>query len=86
LLLEAAKLTFADFYFVLITNAPNLNNFRLELLCQLKGLGTRQLLPAVDFLGPSDNSINQFFFFPHFKLLRKTALRYAYFDISQAKK
>jgi len=57
---KTAELTFTDSYIVLIANTPNLNNFRLEVFRQIKGLGTCQPLYIVrpwSALGGFENGI-----------------------------
>jgi len=57
-----------------IANTPNLNNFRPELLRQLKGLGTRQFLFPIRILHTFENSINQILLFAHLSLSAKLCL------------
>jgi len=56
---KATELTFANLDFLLITCPSDLDNIDIELLCQLKRLGTGQPFSAIRFLSLCQNGVNQ---------------------------
>jgi len=83
---------------MLIADTADLDDFRLELPGQLKGLPTRQFLSALQLSGPCKNSIGKVFILIHLcfsslyllslgsTLIDSGPAGYAPFDISPGKK